>query len=84
MAVPFSFSVSDFIAVAELAAKISTALSDVRGSESEYKSLIKLLELLNASLRTVYIFVVSSSSMTGLPPPDAALVNQLKVHLRLL
>jgi hypothetical protein len=29
MAVPFNFSVSDFIAVAKLAAKISTALSDV-------------------------------------------------------
>jgi hypothetical protein len=81
MPVPFGFSVGDFIAVAELASTISKALSEVRGSQTEYKAVVELLDSLNNSLRTVHNFLISSSSTAGLPSPDTALLNGLRYHL---
>ncbi|KAF8543027.1 hypothetical protein BDD12DRAFT_875385 [Trichophaea hybrida] len=81
MPVPFGFSLGDFIAVADLASKISKALSEVRGSQAEYKDLVELLDSLNNSLRFVHNFLISSSSTAGFPPPDVALLNGLRYQL---
>lgn len=52
MSVPFGISIGDFLAVFDLARKISHALSESQGSPAEVKSLVELLNVLGESLET--------------------------------
>jgi hypothetical protein len=53
MAVPFGFSVGDFVAAIGLVAKITEALQDSGGAASEYQSLTRDLAKLQAALLKV-------------------------------
>lgn len=65
MAVPFGISVGDFLAVGNLAQKITKALNESRGSTAEYKSLCQLLSSLDRSLQVASAVFLYSSSSTG-------------------
>jgi hypothetical protein len=78
----FGFSLGDFLAVANFATQLYTCLSEVRGSEAAYKEAVSLLQSLSTSLRTVHSTLSSSASVSGLPPPDIAVVSGLGYHLR--
>lgn len=65
MAIPFGFSIGDFIAVADLARSIVRALSESRGSTADYKSLCEVLFSLDRSLHVASAIFLHPSSGPG-------------------
>lgn len=81
MAVPFGFSIGDFIAVGDLAQRIIKALDESFGAVADYKALCSTLLSLHKSLHTASaIFLYSSSSSTR-GPLDTPPLNGVRHEL---
>ncbi|KAK2755116.1 hypothetical protein FQN54_006645 [Arachnomyces sp. PD_36] len=61
MPVPFGFSASDVFALTQLIFKVSKALSDSRGSQTEYNALLQMLLSLHRAINMTEEFALQTS-----------------------
>lgn len=80
MAVPFGFSIGDFIAVGSLAHRVITALNDSRGSKAEYRDIISVLSSLKWALDLASVQFLQMARAGDI---DVALCNGVRHQLGL-
>ncbi|KAI9774117.1 MAG: hypothetical protein M1840_005210 [Geoglossum simile] len=83
MAVPFGFSVGDFLTAGDLVRRVVIALRESRGAAADYRDLIKSLSSLQSSLQTASsVFLgLAFQQGTNIGQPDAATINGIMHEL---